>query len=94
LTFDTVLLPRLVRSSFPRISDSRIMRLLFVGITRASKWVYMSSRQEGIIPALEKLMPLERTGMLTIQRGAGPKVQPAAGEIPGSAETDDLLDLI
>jgi len=34
LTFDTVMLPRLVRSSFPRISDSRIMRLLFVGITR------------------------------------------------------------
>jgi superfamily I DNA/RNA helicase len=94
LTFDTVLLPRLVRSSFPRISDSRIMKLLFVGITRASKWVYMSSRQEGVIPALETLMPLERTNVLTIQRGAGPAIQPPAVETPGSTETDDILDLI
>lgn len=94
LTFDTVLLPRLVRSSFPRISDSRIMKLLFVGITRATKWVYMSSRQEGIILALESLMPLERTNALTIQRGAGPSSQPPAVETPGSIETDDLLDLI
>lgn len=94
LTFDTVLLPRLVRSSFPRISDSRIMRLLFVGITRASKWVYMSSRQEGIIPALESLMPLERTKILTIQRGASPADQPPTMEIPGSTETDDIIDLL
>jgi superfamily I DNA/RNA helicase len=92
LTFDTVLLPRLVRSSFPRVSDSRIMRLLFVGITRATKWVYMSSRQEGAITALDNLLPLERTGVLTIQRG--PTVQPTAGEIPAATETDDLLDLI
>ena len=94
LTFDTVLLPRLVRSSFPRISDSRIMKILFVGITRATKWVYMSSRPEGIIPALEGLMPLERTNALTIQRGAGPASQPPALETPGSTETDDILDLL
>jgi len=94
LTFDTVLLPRLVRSSFPRISDSRVMKLLFVGITRATKWVYMSSRQEGIIPALENLMPLERTRGLTIQRGPGTSAQSSDMEPPGSAETDDVLDLI
>jgi len=94
LTFDTILLPRLVRSSFPRISDSRIMRLLFVGITRATKWVYMSSRQEGLVPALANIMPLEQTGVLTIQRGATPEYQPAPVEIPGSVETDDILDLI
>jgi superfamily I DNA/RNA helicase len=94
LTFDTVLLPRLVRSSFPRISDSRIMKLLFVGITRATKWVYMSSRQEGIIPALETLMPLEKTKILTIQRGTWAAAQPSDMETPGSPETDDILDLI
>ena len=94
LTFDTVLLPRLVRSSFPRISDSRIMKLLFVGITRATKWVYMSSRQEGMIPALENLMPLEKTKVLTIQRGPGIAAQSSDIETPGSAGTEDILDLI
>lgn len=94
LTFDTVLLPRLVRSSFPRISDSRIMKLFFVGITRATKWVYMSSRQDGIIPALDRLMPLEKTKILTIQRGTGSAAQSSDMETPGSPETDDILDLI
>ena len=94
LTFDTVLLPRLVRSSFPRVSDSRIMKLLFVGITRATKWVYMSSRQEGAITALESLMPLERTGVLTIQRGTNPTSQSPTMETPGPVDPDDILDLI
>jgi superfamily I DNA/RNA helicase len=43
LTFDTVLLPRLVSKSFQSVPEERVRRLLFVGITRATQWVYMST---------------------------------------------------
>ena len=43
LTFDSVLLPRLTESSFSWIEDSTRMRLFFVGIARATQWVYLST---------------------------------------------------
>jgi len=58
LTFDTVIMPRLVQASFPRVSDMRRERLLFVGITRATKWVYLSTVEGNGISELDKLVKL------------------------------------
>ena len=44
LTFDSVLLPRLTESAFSWIGDLSLRsRLFFVGIARATQWVYLST---------------------------------------------------
>lgn len=43
LTFDAVLLPKLVETNFSRISGEFRKRLLLVGITRATQWAYLST---------------------------------------------------
>jgi len=43
LTFDCVLLPRLTETSFGRKKGKARERLLFVGLARATQWVYMST---------------------------------------------------
>lgn len=60
LTFDAVLMPRLVPRSFQRIGAAIIERLLFVGISRATRWVYLSTSEDNALPALEKLAPCKR----------------------------------
>jgi superfamily I DNA/RNA helicase len=67
LTFDTVLMPRLVPSAFVKLHASRIDRLLFVGITRATKWVYMSTAGNSSFSSLEKLAAGASKGCLTVQ---------------------------
>jgi superfamily I DNA/RNA helicase len=66
LTFDSVLLPRLVRGGFRR-STIPETNLLFVGTTRATKWVFLSAQQGKEMPAIQALWPLEAEGKLTIQ---------------------------
>lgn len=43
LTFDCVVLPRLVETNFRRVTAPRRSRLLLVGITRATQWAFLSS---------------------------------------------------
>jgi superfamily I DNA/RNA helicase len=43
LTFDCVLMPKLVENNFQRVEGERRHRLLLVGITRATQWVYLST---------------------------------------------------
>jgi superfamily I DNA/RNA helicase len=43
LTFDTVLLPKLVETNFSRVNGEFRKRLLLVGITRATQWAYLST---------------------------------------------------
>ncbi len=43
LTFDCVLLPKLVENNFQRVTGERRRRLVLVGITRATQWVYLST---------------------------------------------------
>jgi superfamily I DNA/RNA helicase len=43
LTFDTVLLPKLVETNFSRVSGEFRKRLLLVGVTRATQWAYLST---------------------------------------------------
>ena len=92
LTFDTVILPRLVPSAFGKMGPERIERILFVGITRAIRWVYLSTvgEQDAIRP-LER-MAARSDGALTIRRhgDTSAKLSP---ETPKPA-SDDVLDLL
>jgi superfamily I DNA/RNA helicase len=69
LTFDSVLMPRLVSSSFQRVTADRLERLLFVALTRAAKWAYFSTTLDDSLPLFQKLLPLEQTRQLTVRRG-------------------------
>ena len=95
LTFDSVFLPRLVSGSFKMFSADRVERLVFVALTRATKWAYFSTVLGNSCDFLEKLLPLEKTRQLTVQRGdqaaaataSTPQVKPAAS-------TADDLDFL
>lgn len=68
LTFDCVILPRLVNSVFQHESEEQRKRLIFVGITRATQWVYMSTVDGQILTEIEQLLLMPEDG-LTIQKG-------------------------
>ena len=82
LTFDSVLMPRLTDKSFEKEDDERVERLLFVGITRAMKWVYMSSTDPYSLAPLDTLGEAEDAGSLEIQTGGHPQAarRPAADD--------------
>lgn len=67
LMFDSVLLPRLVQDSFTQHNTLNTARLLFVGITRASKWVYLSTCRNEEISMLHALLPLANDNHLIVQ---------------------------
>ena len=72
LSFDTVLLPRLSASSFPRASATRQRQLLFVALTRARRWVYLSAQRGRELPLLAELGMLASSPGLTVQEGVPP----------------------
>ncbi|HEU4391251.1 MAG TPA: UvrD-helicase domain-containing protein [Blastocatellia bacterium] len=98
LTFDTVLLPRLVRSSFSNMKDSRVERLLFVAISRATKWVYMSTTSTSDFGPVHRLEQHQESDWLTIQDGnpsrstSTRKRDPEPSQSPSN--NDDLLGLL
>ena len=95
LTFDTVLMPRLVPRSFPRFGADHIDRLLFVGISRATRWVYLSTSEEKPLPALDKLKLLAAGGGLTIQYAADQIIsEDQVAPTRSGQNSDDLLDLL
>ncbi|WP_297211599.1 MULTISPECIES: UvrD-helicase domain-containing protein [Thermodesulfovibrio] len=91
LTFDTIIIPRLVNKSFQRFNEQEITRLLFVGITRAEKWVALLSNKKNGLPQLYKLNTLAQQGFLTIQENQRTvKLQEEQREI----DDNKLLDLL
>ena len=64
LTFDTVLMPRLVSDSGWRMMEARAVKLLFVGITRATRWAYLSATESEQLSALRRLLPRADQGDL------------------------------
>ena len=91
LTFETVLMPRLVPKSFAQLSESRIERLLFVGITRATKWVYMSTTGNSRFPPLEKLVAAASKGCLTVQLPRQAGIDRIGKDKASQATTEDEL---
>jgi len=66
LTFDSVFMPGLTQGLFPHTRGERLQRLLFVAITRATKWCYISTPAEQPLPLLqEKLVPLASIGQIS-----------------------------
>ena len=66
LTFDSVLMPRLTENAFSKIPPFLRHRHLFMGITRASKWVYMSTVKGKECKEIHILKSAETDGHLTI----------------------------
>lgn len=87
LTFDSVLLPRLSPEFFTRESGERLRRLLFVGITRATDWVYMSTVNGRELSLLKELKRLAQDRKVTIQSWNEPQF---THEI--SDESDKIVD--
>lgn len=92
LTFDTVILPHLIDRSFSSRNPKSIERLLFVGISRATKWVYMSSYEDAHFQPLLKILPLEKDGYLTVQR-TGEAIL-SEEEVADKKKSEDLTDFL
>lgn len=89
LTFDTVLMPRLVGDSAWRMMETRAAKLLFVGITRATRWVYFSASEPDQLSALRRLLPFAEHGDITVQCGGRHREPvPTAPPTPSSGGPD------
>jgi len=96
ITLDSVLLPALVTPNFHRYTPERIERLLFVAITRAQSWVYLSTLPEDgeIFAPLQRLLGAKEGRCWTVQDGripAGPLVYSGP---PSAPPDDDLTSLL
>jgi superfamily I DNA/RNA helicase len=69
LTFDSVLLPRVIQSSFGRRAEALALRMMFVAVTRAVRWVYLSTVAGQEPRFLTRLKPLVASGDLTARLG-------------------------
>lgn len=77
LTFDSVLLPRLINGSFQWINEDHLRRrMIFVGIARATQWVYISTEAGREIADMKILRTAETNHHLTIQDGRTSPEQP------------------
>ncbi len=89
LTFDSILMPRLVDRSFPWVTGSSRQRMLFVGIARAKKWAYLSTVQGDSFDELKIIRKAAEDGSITLQHTFGlPPPMPLFAGYPPSP--DDL----
>lgn len=91
LTFDTVIIPRLVTNAFARFNDTEITQLLFVAITRAQKWVALISNKKIGLSHLNRLEPLAKRGILTVQEGSSSVQKQKTSQVKAD---EDLMDLL
>ena len=82
LTFDCVILPKLVENNFHRVTGPRRHRLLLVGITRATQWVYLSTVRGYELKEVALLREAEANGDLFVLNSS----KPAATAPPPPAE--------
>jgi superfamily I DNA/RNA helicase len=101
LTFETVIMPRLVPNSFHQVSPVRLAKLLFVGITRATQWVYMSTVEGPMLPPVLHIAGMEKDRTITLQRSADSlqllgvtSTSSAAQKTQKLKPADDLTDLL
>jgi len=92
LTFDTVILSNLTGRSFPNRNVQSLERLMFVGISRATKWVYMSTYLNTDFPLLHKVLHLEGDKCLTVQKAGDKRKKEDSPN--GKTNADDLTDFL
>ena len=95
LTFDTVLMPRLNRKFLGKTDPDRLERWLFVSITRATRWIYLSTTDGEDAVFFDRFRELEGRKQMTIQRNMDgvPVSETVKTEDDGSSERDDLAHL-
>jgi len=101
LTFDTVLMPRLISGFFDHLTPEQLERWFFVGITRATQWVYFSTVNDNRFMFLERFQELERKKQVAIKMGTDllsgdpsrATIQASAGGGGGPDAAGDLSDL-
>jgi superfamily I DNA/RNA helicase len=93
ITLDSVLLPALVAPNFHRYTPERIERLLFVAITRAQSWAYLSTTPENgqIFAPLQKLLEAKDGRCWTVQDD---RTLPRIYSGPKAPPDDDLTSLL
>ncbi len=96
LTFDTVLMPRLEAETFSRRPPALWERWLFVGISRAVRWLYFSAREHKCL-FRERFEELAGRRQLTIQRPGArgsvspPTVSDSPRPVSGNSDLTDLF---
>jgi superfamily I DNA/RNA helicase len=91
LTFDSVLLPRLVSSSFSGPLEGWASRLLYVGMTRATRWVYFSTVRGRALPEVGRIRALSQTKPPIVALGSASEAVTPVGHME---QQDDLLDIL
>ena len=95
LTFDSVLMPLFQREKFIKgLSEDILARWIFVGTTRATKWVYYSAVKESMCE--KKFRKLKKQGQITILQGKSVRRKRANQPRVGSNEStgdDDFSDI-
>ena len=96
LTFDTVIIPQLVNNGhFKSLSPQQIQKILFSAITRATKWVFLSTLNTAPLSLLNKITPLKEQGLLNIQTFVPRRmVKKFIASTHTPVEADDLIDLL
>jgi superfamily I DNA/RNA helicase len=89
LTFDCVLMPKLVENNFQRVEGERRHRLLLVGITRATQWVYLSTVRGWELRDLDLFRQASANGDLFIKENANPVPVSATPTAPVSGDDDN-----
>jgi superfamily I DNA/RNA helicase len=94
LTFDSVLLPRLVSASFSGRLDEMADRLLYVGITRATKWLYLSTVTGKSVSTLSRIRKLAEQKPPVVTLGQRTAVQIGKSNLNNQLKVDDPLDIL
>jgi hypothetical protein len=66
LTFDSVLLPQLTEPVFSEVPSQLRKKFLFMGIVRASNWIYLSTINGQEFKEMEPLKSAEKAGHVWI----------------------------
>lgn len=94
ISFDTVIIPYLT-INFCTLEPSYLARLLFTAITRAKKWVFLSTIKGEVLPLLEKILPLRAQGSLTVQNYSTTIQATTVPYAPVYEDEDDeLIDIL
>lgn len=95
LTFDTVLMPRWNREFLEKRHTDLLERWLFVGITRATRWICVSTTDGEDTLFLDQFRELERQKQMTIQQSSDrpPAEGASRANVDRADEEDELADL-
>jgi superfamily I DNA/RNA helicase len=94
LTFDSILMPRLVPGTFARRPDGLTNRLLYVGITRATKWLYLSTVTGQAMPTLSRIRILAELNPPGVTLGRRTSERPGTPGHLNQFQNDDLLNIL